>query len=96
MFSSYGLVHTKLRNTLGNEKAHNLNFNIFWKNIEIKDLKSDSSVLYNTILQFLKDQGLDLSKLCACGSDGEAVMVGKTNGVAAKHIPIFNQHIGLT
>lgn len=42
----------------------------------------DAAHIHQTLLDFLKDLGLDMSRLVGFGSDGAAVMVGVRNGVA--------------
>ena len=56
----------------------------FLKNITVTDSKSDAEVLCHHILQYLEEEGLDMSKLYGFGSDGAAVMIGRHSGVATR------------
>lgn len=55
---------------------------LFSANIEVKDGKADT--IYNAILQFLVDVGVNVTKVSGLGTDGANVMMGKVNGVGVK------------
>ena len=56
----------------------------FLKNITIKNPKSDAQVLFDTITNYLEEEGLDITKLLGFGSDGASVMIGRHKGVATR------------
>ena len=48
----------------------------------IKLASADSSVVYNSLISYLRACDIDISTVYGFGSDGAAVMTGKHNGVA--------------
>ena len=56
----------------------------FLGNITVEGSSCTAEVLFNLIINFLQDKGIDLSRLIGFGSDGAAVMTGKKSGVATR------------
>lgn len=56
----------------------------FFKNVTIKDPKSDAKVLFETLKKSLEEDGLPTNKIIGFGSDGASVMVGRHNSVSSK------------
>lgn len=52
-----------------------------------------ASVIYNSIVNYLDQKGLDKSKLFSFGSDGASVLTGRKNGVATKLKENLNPHM---
>ena len=48
-------------------------------NISIEDGKADT--VYDTIIQWLQDNGININKVSRFGKDGASVMTGRLNGV---------------
>lgn len=61
----------------------------FAANITINDGKAET--VYNTILNFLNEHGIDVSKLSGLGSDGASVMMGKVSGVGVRMKALNNK-----
>ena len=56
----------------------------FLKDICISNPKSDASVLFNELVDYLSSEGLSVDKMKGFGSDGAAVMTGRHKGVATR------------
>ena len=54
----------------------------FCANISIADGKAET--VYNCIIQWLQDIGVNMRKVSGFGSDGASVMMGRLNGVGVK------------
>ena len=62
----------------------NLSITCFLGLLWIEDGKKDSKLIFDTLMDAVKTWGLDIKKCVGFGSDGAALMVGKTLGVAAQ------------
>ena len=55
---------------------------IFLTVLPLKDGKADP--IFNTLVSLIENSGLDIQKMCHFGSDGDSVMVGCEDCVAAR------------
>ena len=57
-------------------------FVLFGANVEVLDGKA--TTIYESLVKFLNDMGVNISKVSGLGTDGASVMTGRLNGVGVK------------
>lgn len=63
----------------------------FCANVTINDGKAET--VFNSIVNFLQESGIDMSKVSGLGSDGASVMMGKKSGVGVRMKTVNNRVI---